>query len=64
MTPTPLDLLEQQAPWLLDPDLGVCVVGSSALRTACERAGVAAPDTADLDLSWDLDVEQGTALLQ
>ena len=64
MTRTPRALLEELAPWLLDPELGVCVVGSCALREACERAGIDGPVTADLDLSWALDVEAGTALLQ
>ncbi len=63
MTRTPSALLEKLAPWLLDSDLGVCVVGSSALREACKRAGIDGPNAADLDLSWALDVDAGTALL-
>lgn len=66
MTRTPrLPAPLAQAPWLLDPSLLVCVVGSSALAEACRRAGVApAPRAGDLDLSWVLSVEDGQALLQ
>lgn len=60
----PLAFLSQQAPWLLEPELAVCVVGSAALAEACRRAGVAGPPVADLDLAWALDVETGTALLR
>jgi len=64
VTRTPRVLLEELAPWLLDPELGVCVVGSSALDEACARASTDGPNAADLDLSWALDVNAGTALLQ
>jgi tRNA nucleotidyltransferase (CCA-adding enzyme) len=60
----PRSLLEEHAPWLLDPDLGLCAVGSVALAEACRRVGVAAPEANDLDLSWALDPEAGTALLE
>lgn len=64
MTPSPRAWLQECAPWLLEERLGTCVVGSSALRTACERVGIDGPTTADLDLSWALDVDAGTELLQ
>lgn len=59
-----LELLRRRAPWLLDPELGTCVVGSHALAEACKRAGVPGPDPRDLDLAWALDVESGRALLE
>lgn len=55
---------EQHAPWLKAPELGVCVVGSQALATACRDAGIDGPDPSDLDLAWALDHEQGQALLE
>jgi tRNA nucleotidyltransferase (CCA-adding enzyme) len=64
VTPSPRAWLHEFAPWLLEEHLGVCVVGSTALRTACERAGIEGPTTADLDLSWALDVDAGTEVLQ
>ena len=39
-------------------------MGSVALKEACRRAGVAGPHANDLDLSWALDLEAGTALLE
>ena len=42
----------------------MCAVGSVALREACRRAGVEGPRANDLDLSWVLDPEAGTALLE
>ena len=42
----------------------MCAVGSVALAEACRRAGVAGPQANDLDLSWALDPEAGTALLE
>ncbi len=60
----PRDQISEQAPWLFEPDLVVCVVGSSALAEACRRAGIPGPRTADLDLSWNLDIEAGSKLLQ
>ena len=56
--------LADRAPWLLEKELGVCVVGSQALRKACDRAGVEGPVSADLDLSWAPDVASGRALLE
>lgn len=38
-------------------------MGSVALEEACRRAGIAGPEAKDLDLSWALDLDQGTALL-
>jgi tRNA nucleotidyltransferase/poly(A) polymerase len=64
VTLSPRAWLREFAPWLLEEDLGACVVGSTALRTACERAGVEGPTTADLDMSWALDVDRGIELLQ
>lgn len=49
---------------MLEPDLGVCVVGSAALAEACRRADLTGPQVADLDLAWGLDIEAGTSLLQ
>ncbi|MHC5065881.1 MAG: HD domain-containing protein [Planctomycetota bacterium] len=60
----PRDQISEQAPWLLDPKLAVCVVGSSALAEACKRAGTKEPVTADLDLSWAVDIDRGSKLLQ
>lgn len=58
-----LALIRAEAPWLLAPDLGVCIVGSQALAIACREAKIAAPNPSDLDLSWALDHEAGSALL-
>lgn len=60
----PISELFTRAPWLLEPGLGVCVVGSTALREACDRVEAEGPVTHDLDLSWALDIEAGEALLQ
>jgi tRNA nucleotidyltransferase (CCA-adding enzyme) len=60
----PQAFLRENAPWLLAPELGVCVVGSAALAEACRRAGVAGPCVADLDLAWALDIGAGEALLR
>lgn len=54
------------APWLLHPDLGVCVVGSSALSEAVRRSSEsprALPAAHDLDLAWSCDLATGEALL-
>jgi len=59
-----LALIRAQAPWLLAPELGVCIVGSQALAIACREANIAGPNPSDLDLSWALDHEAGTALLE
>lgn len=59
-----LAFLHAEAEWLFAPDLGVCLVGSQALALACRRAGEPGPSPVDLDLSWRLDVDDGTALLQ
>ncbi len=59
----PVAFLRATAPWLFAPDLGVCIVGSHALALACREAGEPGPAPVDLDLSWQLDVEAGTALL-
>lgn len=56
-------MLRQHAPWLLEPRLGVCVVGSGALARACESAGIEGPTVGDLDLAWGLSVDEGDALL-
>jgi len=56
--------IEQHAPWLLAPELGVCIVGSQALAAACRAAGIDGPDPSDLDLAWALDQTQGQALLE
>ena len=58
-----LTLIKDEAPWLLSPDLGVCIVGSQALAIACREASVDGPDPSDLDLSWALAHEEGAALL-
>ncbi|MCA8957703.1 MAG: HD domain-containing protein [Planctomycetes bacterium] len=64
MTDTPRARIDRFAPWLLDPELGVCVVGSSALQIACERAGIPGPVTADLDLAWAPDLDRGAEILR
>lgn len=58
-----LDLIRSEAPWLLAPELGVCIVGSQALAIACRAAGIDGPNPSDLDLSWALDHEAGAKLL-
>jgi tRNA nucleotidyltransferase (CCA-adding enzyme) len=58
-----LSLIKDEAPWLLSPDLGVCIVGSQALAIACREASIDGPDPSDLDLSWALAHEEGAALL-
>lgn len=63
-TLNPKQRIEAHAPWLLAPDLGTCVVGSSALHEACNRAGIESTRPADLDLAWALDIEAGEALLR
>ncbi|MEZ6037311.1 MAG: hypothetical protein R3F29_07510 [Planctomycetota bacterium] len=60
----PLAFLREHAPWLAEAALGVVVVGSQALAIACREAGIDGPHPVDLDLSWALDHEAGTALLQ
>ncbi len=60
----PLAKIRAQAAWLLDPELGTCIVGSSALAEACHRAKLEGPVTHDLDLAWALDVDAGQALLE
>lgn len=64
MTFDPRGFLREHAAWLYDPELGVCIVGSSALRLACDHHGVQGPDAADLDLSWALDLVAGEARLR
>ena len=56
-----VELLRRSSPWLLAPELGICVVGSHALAIACQRAGVPGPQPQDLDLAWALDVDRGRA---
>lgn len=60
----PIGFLKRHAPWLAAPDLGVCIVGSSALHLRCLEAGVDGPAPGDLDLAWDLDPARGRALLE
>jgi tRNA nucleotidyltransferase (CCA-adding enzyme) len=59
----PVAFLRRAAPWLLDPALGICIVGSNALAIACARADLPGPAPADLDLSWALDPNAGARLL-
>ncbi|MBK8980388.1 MAG: hypothetical protein IPM29_31185 [Planctomycetes bacterium] len=59
-----LELVGTHAPWLLAAELGVAVVGTTALAEACRRAGLPAPTAGDLDLAWALDVEAGDRLLR
>ncbi len=59
-----LTRLREEAPWLLEPELGVCAVGSTALAHACELAGTEGPRVGDLDMSWALDVEEGSKRLE
>ncbi len=57
------NVLLRHAPWLAEPRLGTCIVGTAALAEACRRAGVDAPRTHDVDLAWALDVDAGARLL-
>tara|TARA_R110002096_G_scaffold11251_15_gene41839 strand:- start:2869 stop:4218 length:1350 start_codon:yes stop_codon:yes gene_type:complete len=59
-----LAFVREHAPWLTAKELGVCIVGSQALAIACRDAGIDGPNPSDLDLSWALDHEAGTALLE
>ena len=60
----PIAFLRAEAAWLFAEDLGVCIVGSTALAIALQRAGEPGPRPVDLDLAWPLDPGAGTALLQ
>ncbi|MFO1076384.1 MAG: HD domain-containing protein [Planctomycetota bacterium] len=60
----PLAFVRDRAPWLVDPSLGTCVVGSAALAVACREAGVPGPAPQDLDLSWLPEPDRGRALLE
>lgn len=60
----PIAFVRSHAPWLLEPGLGTCLVGSQALAIACARRGVEGPRPKDLDLAWALDVETGRSVLQ
>ncbi len=55
--------IQDHAPWLLEPALGTCVVGTRALAEACHREGLKAPEPRDLDLAWSVDVEAGSEIL-
>lgn len=55
--------LQRDAPWLFDPELEVCVVGSAALAEACRRADVDCPAVRDVDLAWRLGVDSADTLL-
>ena len=57
-------LLGAEADWLLDPALGACIVGSTALAEACRRGDLVPPPTKDIDLAWALDPESGARLLR
>lgn len=59
-----LAFVRAEAPWLAEASLGACIVGSQALAIACRESGIDGPNPSDLDLSWALDNEAGTALLQ
>lgn len=63
-TTDPVAFLRDRVAWLAAPELGVCIVGSSALRISCVEAGIAGPDPGDLDLAWALDIGTGKALLE
>lgn len=63
-TPELVALLRAEAPWLLAPELGTCVVGSAATAEACRRAGEPGPDAEDVDLAWGVDLDAATALLE
>jgi tRNA nucleotidyltransferase (CCA-adding enzyme) len=60
----PAAFLLEHAPWLGAPELLTCLVGSQALAHACREHGMPGPAPLDIDLSWALDPEAGTALLQ
>jgi hypothetical protein len=62
--PEPVAFLREHAPWLWDPALAVCIVGSQALALACQQAGLPGPQPVDLDLAWSLDHDAGKALLE
>ncbi|PIE22325.1 MAG: hypothetical protein CSA62_12995 [Planctomycetota bacterium] len=54
----------QKEPWILAPELELCVVGSSALRIGCELEGLPLPPRpGDVDLAWRLPRDEGAALL-
>lgn len=57
------ELISEKAAWLLEPELAVCVVGSTALAEACIRSEISPPNAADLDLSWAIDPRLGSQLL-
>lgn len=59
-----LERLRNEAPWLFEPALRCCIVGSAALAEACRREEIDGPAPKDIDFSWALDVEAGEALLQ
>jgi len=59
-----LAFVRSHAPWLAAPELGACIVGSQALAIACREAKIDGPNPSDLDLSWALDHQAGTALLE
>lgn len=61
---SPAERIRRAAPWLCAEELGLCIVGSTALAEACRRAGIAGPSCADLDLAWMPDIETGAELLQ
>jgi len=63
-TAPPVDFLQAAAPWLWEPRLAVCIVGSHALAIACARAGISGPAPVDLDLAWGLDCAAGQSLLE
>jgi len=60
----PIAWLRDHAAWLFAPELGVSIVGSSALALTCRKAGEEGPTPADLDLSWLPDPTAGQALLE
>lgn len=61
---TAIDALLRDLPWLREPALEVCVVGSSALAVACARQDLPRPPAAhDLDLAWRLTLEEGRTYL-
>lgn len=55
--------LRANAPWLLAPELGTCIVGSAATAEACRRVGLEGPQAEDVDLAWGLDPDAAAALL-
>ncbi|MEY2981475.1 MAG: HD domain-containing protein [Planctomycetota bacterium] len=56
--------IRAEAPWLLAPELGTCIVGSAATAEACRRVGETGPNAEDVDLAWGIDTDEAAKLLE